>query len=92
KKNDNDPVTKFIGCSKWNPHEKHIFHILNKNQINIDLLEKLFQGKEKLNNQILQTCKTVLSTSSRLQNCKFYHPGENNTIGCHGKIIHLQCQ
>ncbi|CAG8807573.1 27788_t:CDS:2, partial [Racocetra persica] len=69
RKNDNDPVIKFIGCSKWNPYEKHIFHILNKNQIDINLLEKLFQGKENIKNQILQTCKTVLSTSSRLQYC-----------------------
>ncbi|CAG8556586.1 4820_t:CDS:10, partial [Scutellospora calospora] len=68
-----------------NPHEKHIFHILNKNQININLLEKLFQGKENIKNQILQTCKTVLSISSRLQYCS-----KNNTISCHGKIIHLQ--
>ncbi|CAG8815762.1 19128_t:CDS:2, partial [Dentiscutata erythropus] len=45
-----------------------------------------------VNNKILQTCKTVLSTLSHLQNCKFYHPGENNTIGCHGKIIRIQCQ
>ncbi|CAG8850506.1 33119_t:CDS:1, partial [Racocetra persica] len=22
----------------------------------------------------------------------FYHPDENNTVGCHEKIIRLQCQ
>ncbi|CAG8486750.1 2233_t:CDS:2, partial [Dentiscutata heterogama] len=46
RKSVNDLVTKFIGCLKCKPHEKHIFHILNKNQIDINLFEKLFQGKE----------------------------------------------
>ncbi|CAG8755402.1 3518_t:CDS:2 [Gigaspora rosea] len=45
KKSDDDVPSYFIGCSAWAAEDKHTHHQINKNEIDIIILEKLFKGK-----------------------------------------------
>ncbi|CAG8811529.1 23594_t:CDS:2, partial [Cetraspora pellucida] len=76
----------FIGCTKWKYDEKHHRFIFVSSNINLELLNNLYNSTYEPVNE----CFTVLSNSSKKKYCAYAHQSEN--VICHSPIVKKSCK